>query len=352
MSNIKNFLDNLTGQETVDLVIAVLIIAVLDIFSPLFSYAVIKIFKFKEKGAKIRRNAFYIPLKSFFKVLGVYLALLFLKPILNIDDDFMNIATKIFKVIVILNTAIGLAKSIDKESFLVKRIIDKSEKDIGNSSVKFLIRTIKVLIYIIAGFMIIAELGYDLSGLVTGLGLGSVVLTLAAQDTLKNLFSGIMIALDKPFQVGDYVKFGTYEGNIEDVTFRSTRVRLRDNSLAQVPNSVISSTTVVNVSRTKHRFYEIDLQIDSDTDLNELSKFEYKVLDFLNNYDMVIEKTANVFLKQINSDDYNIQIYCYLNVIGLDQFCKEKGKLNHEIMNIIKQNNIKLALETMKIKNT
>ncbi len=352
MSNIKSFLENLTGQETVDLVIAVLIIAVLDIFSPLFSYAVIKIFKFKEKGAKIKKNAFYIPLKSFFKVLGVYLALLFLKPTLNIDDNFMNIATKIFKVIVILNTAIGLAKSIDKESFLVRKIIDKSEKDIENSSVKFLIRMIKVLIYIIAGFMIIAELGYDLSGLVTGLGLGSVVLTLAAQDTLKNLFSGIMIALDKPFQVGDYVKFGTYEGTIEDITFRSTRVRMRDNSLAQVPNSVISSTTVVNISRIKKRLYEIDLQVNFDTSLAKLSNFEHSVLDFLNNYDMVVEQSANVFLKQINSDDYNIHIYCYLNVTDFDQFCIEKGKLNYEIMNIIKQNDIKLALETMEIKNT
>ena len=352
MSNIKSFLENLTGQETVDLVIAVLIIAVLDIFSPLFSYAVIKIFKFKEKGAKIKKNAFYIPLKSFFKVLGVYLALLFLKPTLNIDNNFMNIATKIFKVIVILNTAIGLAKSIDKESFLVRKIIDKSEKNIENSSVKFLIRMIKVLIYIIAGFMIIAELGYDLSGLVTGLGLGSVVLTLAAQDTLKNLFSGIMIALDKPFQVGDYVKFGTYEGTIEDITFRSTRVRMRDNSLAQVPNSVISSTTVVNISRIKKRLYEIDLQVNFDTSLAKLSNFEHSVLDFLNNYDMVVEQSANVFLKQINSDDYNIHIYCYLNVTDFDQFCIEKGKLNYEIMNIIKQNDIKLALETMEIKNT
>ena len=352
MSNIKSFLENLTGQETVDLVIAVLIIAVLDIFSPLFSYAVIKIFKFKEKGAKIKKNAFYIPLKSFFKVLGVYLALLFLKPTLNIDDNFMNIATKIFKVIVILNTAIGLAKSIDKESFLVRKIIDKSEKNIENSSVKFLIRMIKVLIYIIAGFMIIAELGYDLSVLVTGLGLGSVVLTLAAQDTLKNLFSGIMIALDKPFQVGDYVKFGTYEGTIEDITFRSTRVRMRDNSLAQVPNSVISSTTVVNISRIKKRLYEIDLQVNFDTSLAKLSNFEHSVLDFLNNYDMVVEQSANVFLKQINSDDYNIHIYCYLNVTDFDQFCIEKGKLNYEIMNIIKQNDIKLALETMEIKNT
>ena len=60
----------------------------------------------------------------------------------------------------------------------------------------------------------------------------------------------------------------------------------------------------------------------------------------------------NVFLKQINSDDYNIHIYCYLNVTDFDQFCIEKGKLNYEIMNIIKQNDIKLALETMEIKNT
>lgn len=352
MSGIKDFFVNLTGQQTLSLIIAIIVIAALDIFSPLFSYLVIKIFNFKEKGAKIRRNAFYIPLKSFFKVLGVYLALIFVKPVFNISDDFMNIATKIFKVIVILNTAIGLSKSIDKDSFLVRKIVNRTEGEIENSSIKFVIRIIKGLIYIIAGFMVIAEFGYDLSGLVTGLGLGSVVLTIAAQDTLKNLFSGIMIALDKPFEVGDYVKFGTYEGNIEDITFRSTRIRTRDNYLAQVPNSVISNTTVVNVSRTKNRLYEIELHVEVKTELEKLHIFENHVLDFLNNNDIVISQSANVFLKKINSDDYTINIYCYLDVVGYDAYCTEKGKLNYGIMNIVKQDNIRLALDIMEIKNT
>ena len=88
-----------------------------------------------------------------------------------------------------------------------------------------MVRGIKFLIYAIAVFIIIFEMGYDLSGLITGLGIGSVVLTLAAQDMIKSLLGGFFIFTDKPFKVGDFIKFSTYEGTVEDITFRSTKIR-------------------------------------------------------------------------------------------------------------------------------
>ena len=86
-------------------------------------------------------------------------------------------------------------------------------------------------IYIIAVFIILALLEIDLTGLVAGLGIGGIIVTLAAQDTAKNLFGGLVIFLDKPFNVGDWIEMDPYEGTIEDITFRTTRIRTFENSL-------------------------------------------------------------------------------------------------------------------------
>ena len=353
MDQLISFIENISAIQVIDVVIAIGIIIFFRIFSSWLSYIIIRLFKITEKRPKrIKDSAFYSPLKIFFIILGFYIAILYLKVPLKLTDKFMQITTKIFRMISIIVFAKGLAKSFTVGSTLVKIICDRIDKQADDSMFQFGLKMIRALIYIIAGFLVITELGFNLSGLVAGLGISGVIVTLAAQDTAKNLFGGLMIFLDKPFVVGDWIQVDTFEGTVEDITFRSTRVRMRDNSLAQVPNSVISSTTVVNISRIKKRLYEIDLQVNFDTSLAKLSNFEHSVLDFLNNYDMVVEQSANVFLKQINSDDYNIHIYCYLNVTDFDQFCIEKGKLNYEIMNIIKQNDIKLALETMEIKNT
>ncbi len=350
MTKISEWISNLNAEITMELIVAIMIIAVLDIFSPLFSYIIIKIFNFKSKTNDIKKNPFYKPLKSFFRVLGIYIAIIYLKPVLGISEEVMQTTTKIFKIIVILTTAIGLAQSITSDSIFIKRIKDKSDKEMGKSTINFIVKIIRAVIYIIAGFMIISELGYNLGGLVTGLGLGSVVLTLAAQDTLKNLFSGIMIALDDPFKVGEYIKFDNFEGTVEDITFRSTRLRTLENTVAQVPNSVISNTTVINVSRMKKRLFNFELNIVFETDLNKLRILQNKILSYLSNNEMVIKDSANVYLKNVNINSYNLSGYCYLDVTDYDEYWAVQSELNYGIMNVVNNSDVELAHDTKIIK--
>ena len=187
MNSILNIIESLNKERAIDLIIAIVIIAVLDILSPLFSYIIIKVFNLKKNTEQIKNGAFYTPLKVFFRITGIYIAILFLKPTFNFTDKFINIVTKIYRIVVIITLANSFANSITKKSRFVKTIEEKSTKDFNDNSVKMLVRFIKVIIYIIATFIVFLELDYDLSGLITGLGLGSVVLTLAAQDTIKNL---------------------------------------------------------------------------------------------------------------------------------------------------------------------
>ena len=349
METIINSIKNLNEQSAINIVIAIIAFVILNIFSPLFSYIIIKLFNLKKTKKQIKGNTFYLPLKTFFKITGIYVAILFLRSTFNFSTEFMNMATKIYKIIVIISMAIGIANSITKKSIFIKKVNEKSNKDLDESSIKILIRVIKTFIYIVAIFLIFAELGYDLSGLITGLGLGSIVVSLAAQDTIKNLLGGILIFIDKPFQVGDYIIFGTYEGTVEDMTFRSTRIRTLDNSIVQIPNSLVSSESLENISSISRRRYKLDLQLVLDTKMEELNILKNKIYEILMKNENVFKDTIHIYFNEIDKNGYNLLILCYLNVSEYYEFLELKEIINKDIMAVINKEKIQLAYDTKTI---
>ncbi len=353
MDSILNVIENLNGKNTIDLIIAIVFIAILDILSPLFSYIILKLFNFKKNSKEIKNNTFYMPLKGFFKISGIYWAILFLKPDFNFSDEFIDIVTKIYKIVVTITIANSLANSITKKSKFIKLIKEKSDKDINDYTIRILVRVIKVLIYIVAIFIVFAEIGYDLSGLVTGLGLGSVVLTLAAQDTIKNLLGGIMIFMDRPFSVGEYVKFATYQGTVEDMTLRSTRIRTADNSVVQIPNSLISSDSVTNLSKIQRRYYNLRLHLALDTKLEKIDILKEKIYQVIMQKESIAEDTINIHFTEIETNGITITVVCYFNISDYMEFLDLKEDINKKILKILEEENIKLEYDTkiVQVKN-
>lgn len=349
MEEILNIIKGLNMETTIDLIIAVGIIAVFDIFSSLFSALILKLFNFKKTWKEIKENTFYMALKSFFKVSGIYIAILFLRDTFDFSAEFIVIVTKIYKVIVTITIANSLANSITRKSKFIKIIKEKSDKDINDSGARILVRIIKTLIYIIAIFVIFAEIGYDLSGLVTGLGLGSIVLTLAAQDTIKNLLGGIIIFMDKPFRVGEMIKVLNYQGTVEDMTLRSTRIRTLDNSLIQIPNSLIASESVENLSKFKRRRYILDLELVLNTKIEKIDTLKEKIYENLIRNENVIKDTINIHFTEITSNGFKVIVACYFDVSDYMEFLDLKEELNKNIMTIINKENIELAYDTKTI---
>lgn len=349
MSSIIEIIKNLNAETTIDLIIAIIILAVLDIFSPLFSYIILKLFNFKKSRKQIKNNTFYMPLNSFFRVTGVYIAILFIRPTFDISDEIMIIVKKIYRVIVTITIANSLANSITKKSKFVKLIKDKSDKEFNDGTTKMLVRIIRVLIYIVATFIVFAEIGYDLSGLITGLGLGTVVLTLAAQDTVKSLLGGFVIFADKPFKVGDYIKFQKYQGTVEDMTLRSTRIRTLEDSIVQIPNSVIVSSAVENISKNRKRRYLLELDITEDTTMEKIENLKQKIYENLTENEEVINDTINICFTDIAESSFRISVILYFNVTDYTQYLKCKDVVNKDIIKILNSEKINLAYDTKTI---
>ncbi len=346
MDSILNVIENLNGKNTIDLIIAIILIAVLDILSPVFAYIILKLFNFKKSKKEIKNNTFFMPIKVFFKISGIYWAILFLKPDFNFSDEFIELVTKIYKIVVTITIANSLANSITRKSGFIRLIKEKSDKEINDNATKILVRVIKVLIYIVAIFIVFAEIGYDLSGLVTGLGLGSVVVTLAAQDTIKNLLGGIMIFMDRPFMVGEYIKFGTYQGTVEDMTLRSTRIRTSDNSIVQIPNSLISSDSVTNLSKIQRRYYNLRLHLPLDTKLEKIDRLKEKIYNLLLQNKNVAQDTINIHFTEIETNGITITVATYLDVSDYMQFLDIKEDINKNILKILEEENIQLEYDT------
>lgn len=290
-----------------------------------------------------------MPLKAFFRVTGIYVAILFVRPTFELSDNFMLMANKIYKVIVTITIANSLANSMTKKSRFIKAIRDKSEKEINDASTKMMIRLIRVGIYIVATFLVFYEIGYDLSGLITGLGLGTVVLTLAAQDTVKSLLGGFIIFAAKPFKVGDYIKVQNYQGTVEDMTLRSTRIRQLDDSVLQIPNSVIASASIENFSKMRRRRYVLNLDIVEDTKPEKIVELKQRIYEDLMKNGNIIKDTISIYFTEIAESSFRISVYFYFDVTDYNEFLELKDGVNRNIVTILNKEKVGLAYDTKTI---
>ena len=329
MDQINQFINSLSSVKIIDIVIAVVIILVFKLLSSTISYAIIRLFKVKSKKAKdIRESAFYNPLKVFFTILGIYLAILFLKTPLNISQNVMENITIIFKIISTIAFAIGLARSFTVKSTLVRKIKEKYKGNLDDTTISFFLKILRVI---------------------AGLGIGGLIVTLAAQDTAKNLFGGLVIFLDKPFSVGDWIQMDAYEGTIEDITFRTTRIRTFENSLVNVPNSIISNTSVINWSKMEKRRYKANIKIDLSTSVDKLQELKKKILDMLHEREGIIDDSTMVKFDNVSEDGLNLLIYTYTHSVDYESYLSEVEDINYRILKILKEENIELAYDTTNV---
>lgn len=350
MQQITDFISKITAVQVIDLLIAICIIVLFKVLSSSISYGIIKLFKLKnKKGRSVKESAFYAPLKVFISVLGIYLAICFLKKPLEISTSMMAFVTKAFKIVSIIIFARGLAKSFTPGSTIVNKILKKTEKQAVDSSTNFILKLIRFVIYTVAIFLIVTELEVNLNGLIAGFGITGIIITLAAQDTAKNLFGGLVIFLDKPFTVGDWIEFDRYEGTVEDITFRSTRVRTFENSVVNIPNSAIAGGSVINWSKMQKRRYKLNLCIQLDTPLSKIEEFEQKIYEMLQSKEAIYEDTIVVRLDGIKENGLDLLICSYTDSVDYPSYLKEVENINYKIMKMLREEGIELAYDTKTI---
>lgn len=127
------------------------------------------------------------------------------------------------------------------------------QTDGGETDIRPLVRKfVKTVIILIAAVLILWALGYNVSALMAGLGLGGAALALASKDTLSNFFGSITVFVDRPFKLNDRIKIGAYDGIITEMGVRTSRLRTIENRMVFIPNSIFATTPIENISAVPH----------------------------------------------------------------------------------------------------
>ncbi len=339
MEKINEIIKQIQAKDITDVVIAILIILVFFIISSWFPKIIMRMFKIKEKNKKkLKENDMYKGLKWIFLCVGFYLAIL----VLNLPENVFSICVKIIRVVVILSIAKILIGMISPESRLMKKVQENDKFQENKSALKVGYKILKVIIYVIAGFLIIADFGYDLNGIITGLGLGSVVIGLAAQELVSNLLSGVAISSEKPFKIGDWVTIGTVSGTVVDIKFRSIKVKTADNTTVTILNTKVLNESIINYATIDSRRFEVILRLPLNTSSYQIEDLMNSLKNFLHSIKEADQDTIQVFIDGIQTDAIVVKTIVYVN-IDATYFLDFKTETNLSIMKVLESKGIKLA---------
>ncbi len=172
---------------------------------------------------------------------------------LPMDDQVGMVFDRLIGVLLVVFLGWVGFNLCDVVAYMVERLTAKTESSLDDQLVPIVRRSLKLFVGLMMFILVVQNLGYPIGALLAGFSIGGAAIALASQDTLQNVFGSIMIFVDRPFQVGDWIETNGLEGVVEEVGLRSTRIRTFAKTLITVPNSKIAHQAINNYSRMPKR---------------------------------------------------------------------------------------------------
>jgi MscS family membrane protein len=202
------------------------------------------------------------------------------------------------------------------------------------------------LVFIIAGagFVLLGRVfEVDVVALITGLGLGGLALALAARETLENLFASFTIFLDLPFVVGDSIQVGSMTGDIEKIGFRSTRLRGNDGNIIVIPNRLLTSQSLENLSEREYRRAKFNLTCDLKTTSVQIDAAIQSITATILQEKLCTKKEPKVIFEGFGPYSLDISVMFFVETKDLAVFQQTKQRINSQILEILQTEKITLA---------
>ena len=276
-------------------------------------------------------------------VFGFYLITFYL-PLEGSVDFF---ATTIVKMLVIFTIFSALANLCGPLLSLL------DNKWMTEAMVDWLRKTLEVLIWIIAGAMILDIWGIQIGPIIAGLGLFGVALALGAQDVFKNIFAGIFILSENRFQKGDRIRIGdSLHGIVDHIGFRSTTVRLFDSSPVFVPNADLSDAQVVNHQMMEIRRLDWAINLTYNTKIDQLKKICRDIESYITDKkNLPVDLTKDNFVKvsELGSSSIDLKLICHTDPVAFADFADLKEKLIFKIIESVESNGSDFAFPSQSI---
>lgn len=258
-------------------------------------------------------------------------------------------AVAVARAILFIAAFVALYGIIDVLFDNVKTLEALTGIEVEKRLLPFLSTLVKGTILVIGALIVLQEFGVDVTALIASFGVIGLALSLAAKDTAANFFSFAAILSDNPFQVGDYVSTQGFDGTVEHVGVRTTRIRKLDQSLVIMPNSKLTDNAVINWSRLTKRRMDFTLQMTYTTKLHQLRDLIDQVRAMLYTRPLIEKSSITVYMVKLNNSSLDVRVICNVLIREWNGFAAETEAINLAVIEIVENLGLQFAFPTQSL---
>ena len=229
---------------------------------------------------------------------------------------------------------------------IIMPISEKSDSSFDNQLIPVIQKGVRSIIWILGIIIGLDNIGFDITAMIAGLGIGGLALALAAQDSVKNIFAGIMIFLDKPFRIKDRIQVDGFDGIVEEVGLRSTRLRTLEGRIVTIPNSRFTDNSVTNVTSQPTLKVKLNLGLIYDTDEVQMQKAIDILEDIVKNQEAITDDYAAGFN---GFGDFSLNILFIYYVKPDSHWLDTQTLVNKEVLRRFNKEGLEFAFPTQTI---
>ncbi len=336
-------------RENVDsLIVAAIILCVFHLFRKSIEktlFAVIRKVarKMPSESYEAAVKGFERPAANWISLMGMYFAFTYLSirhPGLrqHVGDN----PERLVKAATVICAAVGFYNMGDLFGSMMIKLDDKLNLNTSELFKNMISRVIRALVILLAVGMAASEF-FDVNGFIAGLGIAGLAVAMAAQDTLGNMIAGAAIVVDRPYDLGDWILCEGIEGEVEELSFRSTRIRTVTQEIVYIPNSNMSKSPITNFTRRGYRRVELLVNLEFETERAVIEQLQQRIESYLQEQVFVRQEGIIVKLDQVGVYGYGFSVKCFVNTNVYNTYIDYKEKINLYLVDQINTLAIKIA---------
>ncbi len=253
---------------------------------------------------------------------------------------------RLFQTILIGTVMWLILRMVDYIGLVLLERAKLTESKTDDQLIPFLKTAVKVVLLFIAFFFVLGAIyKLNIASIIAGLGIGGLAFALAAKETLENLLGSFLIFLDKPFTLGDLVQVAGVRGHVEEVGFRTTKIRTLDKTLVTVANKKMIDAELENQTERNFVRARTIIGLTYSTSKNQIKAIIADLKTYLHNHSQLREN-ASVAFTNFNTSSLDIEIVYFVTTNDLDIFSSVKEEINFKIMDIVADHGCHFAFPT------
>ncbi len=282
---------------------------------------------------------------------AIFLGVVFLTglPLLDLVESVRNALDIAASFILAVASVWASYRLVDVVCWNLEQRAARTENRFDDMLVPLLRRTLKVLVLAVGIVFVASRLTDQLWHVLAGLSIGSLAVGFAAKDSIENLFGTFTVLLDNPFKLGDLVKVNDIEGTVEQVGFRSTRVRTFEDSVITIPNSRFIGQHVENFGARRTRRVKTALSLTYDTPPEKIEAFCEALRELARQHPYVSKDAYHVWFANYGASSLDVELICFLTCVEYATFARERHRLYLDVLRIAAQMRVAFAFPTQTV---